>query len=213
MGKYIFLLIAYLVGSIPFSYLLGKYIKKDDIRNKGSGNLGASNAFRVFGTIIGILVMILDTLKSGLFVLAVKEGWLGPDLFHPVIYGAIAVFGHIYPVWMKFKGGKGVASSFGLLAFYFWPLPIALLPVFIITIVTTRIASIASTAVTILAFLGTILFYILNVNGYTYFQDFDLTFLITVSLLTTLILFKHRHNYIRIIKGTENKVVFKKKKA
>lgn len=213
MEKYIFLLIAYLVGSIPFSYLLGKYIKKDDIRKKGSGNLGASNAFRVFGTIIGVMVMILDTLKSGLFVLAVKEGWFGANLFHPVIYGFVAVLGHIYPVWMKFKGGKGVASSFGLLAFYFWPLPIALLPVFIITIVTTRIASIASTAVTILAFLGTLLFYILNIKGYSYFQDFDLTFLITISLLMVLILFKHRKNYIRIIQGNENKVIFKKKKA
>ncbi|MFA7105944.1 MAG: glycerol-3-phosphate acyltransferase, partial [Candidatus Izemoplasmatales bacterium] len=63
MIKYLFLIIAYLIGSIPFSYILGKYIKKDDIRKHGSGNLGATNAFRVFGAIVGISVMLLDTLK------------------------------------------------------------------------------------------------------------------------------------------------------
>ncbi len=133
MLKYLFLLLAYLVGSIPFSYLLGKHIKKDDIRKRGSGNLGTTNAFRVFGVLIGISVLILDTLKSGMFIPIVNSLSETNEMFPSLIYGAVAVIGHIFPVWMNFKGGKGVASSFGILLFFYPLIPLLLTPVFVIT--------------------------------------------------------------------------------
>ena len=209
MFKYLFILIAYLVGSIPFSYIIGKYIKKDDIRKHGSGNLGTSNAFRVFGAIVGVAVLILDTLKSGILVLAVSNNWFEVDMFHPLIYGSVAVIGHIYPVWMKFKGGKGVASSFGMLIFYFWPIPVLLLPVFIVTVLISKYASLASTIVTICAFLTGVILFIFKVRP----EIIGVEYLIITGLLMLLIMFKHRTNYVRIYNGTENKVSFKRKKV
>lgn len=206
MIKYLFLIIAYLIGSIPFSYILGKYIKKDDIRKHGSGNLGTSNAFRVFGALVGISVLILDTLKSGIFVLLAKELANNYDMFPAIIYGAVAVIGHIFPVWMKFKGGKGVASAFGILLFFYWPIPISLLPVFVITLLISKYASLSSTVVTILAFLSGLVLYL--VGG----TPIDLVFVITTGLLMLLIMFKHRSNYRRILDGNENKIIFRKKK-
>jgi len=210
MTKYIFILIAYLVGSIPFSYLLGKYIKKDDIRKKGSGNLGTTNAFRVFGAVIGVAVLVLDTLKSGLFVLIIRHtDWIQAEMFPSLIYGAVAVVGHVFPIWMKFKGGKGVASSFGLLIFYYWPIPIALLPVFIGTLLISKYASLASTLVAISIFITGLVLYTFGVIPNT----INLLYVVVTGLLMLLILFKHRTNYARIYHGTENKIEFKKKKV
>jgi glycerol-3-phosphate acyltransferase PlsY len=208
MLKFVFLLLAYLVGSIPFSYIIGKYIKKDDIRKKGSGNLGTTNAFRVFGAIIGIAVLILDTLKSGLFILLIEHtGWFeGIEMFPSIIYGAVAVIGHIFPVWMKFKGGKGVASSFGMVLFYYWPIAVALLPVFVIILLISKYASLASTIVTILVFLSGLVIYL--IGGV---PEIDLVFVIVSGLLMLLIMYKHRSNYARIKAGNENKIIFKKK--
>jgi len=206
MTKYLFILLAYLIGSIPFSYILGKYIKKGDIRKHGSGNLGTTNAFRVFGAIIGIAVLILDTLKSGILVLAIANDWFGVDMFHPLIYGSVAVLGHIYPVWMKFKGGKGVASSFGMLIFYYWPIPVLLLPVFVTTLLLSKFASLASTVVTVCAFIAGVILYFVGV------PEIDLYYVVITGLLMLLILFKHRSNFKRILAGNENKIEFKKKK-
>jgi len=208
MIKYLFLIIAYLIGSIPFSYILGKYIKKDDIRKHGSGNLGATNAFRVFGAIVGISVMLLDTLKSGLIILILEHtSWFEAiDLFPSIVYGAIAVLGHVFPIWMKFKGGKGVASAFGALLFYYPPVALILLPVFIITIVLTKYVSLGSTIVTICAFLLG-----LGLHLFTNIEQMDLTFVVTTGLMMVLIIFKHRTNYRRLLDGNENKIKLRKK--
>lgn len=208
MIKYLFILLAYLIGSIPFSYILGKYIKKDDIRKHGSGNLGTTNAFRVFGAVIGISVLILDTLKSGLFILFIEHTNLfeGVEMFPSLIYGAVAVIGHVFPIWMKFKGGKGVASAFGVLLFYYWPLAIGLLPFFIITLKVSKYASLASTVATTLAFLVGLVLYLIDFS-----EVFDLLFVVTTGVMLIIILFKHRSNFRRILDGNENKVNFRKK--
>lgn len=207
MLKYLFLLLAYLVGSIPFSYLLGKHIKKDDIRKRGSGNLGTTNAFRVFGVLIGISVLILDTLKSGMFIPIVNSLSETNEMFPSLIYGAVAVIGHIFPVWMNFKGGKGVASSFGILLFFYPLIPLLLTPVFVITIIISKYASLASTVVTILAFVSGLVLYLIGI------PPIDLVYVITTFILMLIIIYKHRSNYRRIIDGNENKITFKKKKV
>jgi acyl phosphate:glycerol-3-phosphate acyltransferase len=206
MTKYIFLIIAYLIGSIPFSYILGKYLKKEDIRKHGSGNLGTTNAFRVFGKIIGISVLIFDTFKSGLFVFFIEyTDIFQVEMFPSLIYGALAVIGHIFPVWMKFKGGKGVASSFGVLVFYAPLLALAILPFFIATMLISKYVSLASCVATTLTFLSGLVLFILDV------ERFDLVFVIITGIMLILVLFKHRQNFVRIINGNENRVNFRKK--
>lgn len=209
MTKYLFIIIAYLIGSIPFSYILGKSIKKDDIRKRGSGNLGTSNAFRVFGALIGFSVLILDSFKSGIFILLIDYTTIFEtlDMFPSYIYSAVAVIGHIFPIWMKFKGGKGVASAFGLIIFYYWPIAVGLLPVFIIIVMISKFASLGSTIVTVLAFIISLILFFTGAV-----PKIDLLFVITVGILMLIILYKHRSNFQRIINGNENKISFKKKK-
>jgi len=205
MFKFVLVIIAYLIGSIPFSYILGKFIKKDDIRKHGSGNLGTTNAYRVFGKVIGTLVLILDTLKGGLIVFLLQKElvFINQDLFHPLIYGFAAVLGHVFPVWFKFKGGKGVATSFGLLLGYAPIMSLSILPAFIIIELSTRYVSIASVVSTVIAFyVGLALYFGSN------FLQYDLTFVIVLFLAVVLIFWRHKNNFHRIRQGTENKISF-----
>lgn len=209
MWKYLFIVIAYILGSIPFSYLLGRYFRHDDIRKHGSGNIGTTNAFRVFGKIIGITVLILDMAKSGLLVFLLKYDiiFAHTDMFSPLIYGFAAVIGHIFPVWLKFKGGKGVATSFGLLLAYSPITAVALIPMFIAITVLTRYVSLASTFTTLtVAYLGTFLYLNRGDN-----PDYNLTFMIILILITILIFVRHSSNFKRIRNGTENKISIGKK--
>ena len=204
MWKYLFILIAYLLGSIPFSYILGKSVKHEDIRKYGSGNIGTTNAFRVFGKLIGVLVLILDTTKSGLMVYLIQytDVFGDMDLFPALIYGFAAVLGHVFPVWFKFKGGKGVATAFGLLLVYSPVIALALLPIFIATEVITRYVSLASTGTTVVYLVVALTLYFTGYNPELY----NLTYVIITSLATLLILIRHKSNFDRIRKGNENKV-------
>lgn len=203
MWKFVFILIAYLIGSIPFSYILGRSIKHEDIRRHGSGNIGTTNAFRVFGNIIGVLVLILDTAKGGLMVYLMDYTHVfdGITMFHPLIYGFAAVLGHVFPVWFKFRGGKGAATSFGLLLAYSPIVAVVLIPIFLGTVITTHYASLAST--------GTTVVYV--VVAYTLFfthfhpEIYNLTYVIITTLATLLILIRHSRNFVRIKHGEENR--------
>jgi len=188
MLKYVFVIIAYLLGSIPFSYLLGRLLKGEDIRRKGSGNLGATNAYRVFGKLVGTLVLLLDSIKGGILVALMKYTGIfsGLDLFHPLVYGFFAVIGHIFPIWFKFKGGKGVASAFGMLLAYNPLLALIVMPVFLLTEFLTRYVSVASTVASLFSFLYALV--------YVLYKQTDWFFLIitflTVSLITRLLQFR-----------------------
>lgn len=200
--EYIFLFIAYIIGSIPFSYIFGKKFKNKDLRKHGSGNLGTTNAFRVLGNTIGVLVMVLDIIKSGILVLIIR---FNPELFgvtmlHPMFYGFASVFGHIYPIWMKFKGGKGVASSFGIIIAYAPWIGIPLIPFFIFVAYVSKYISLASTST---ALVTSIFTFILYFNQYD--PHYDLEFFIIVLLVSTLIFIKHKQNFIRLFHDNENK--------
>ncbi|MBI9009281.1 MAG: glycerol-3-phosphate 1-O-acyltransferase PlsY [Tenericutes bacterium] len=205
MFKFVLVIIAYLIGSIPFSYILGKFIKKDDIRKHGSGNLGTTNAYRVFGKVIGTLVLILDTLKGGLVVYLFKNDviFVNSDLLHPLIYGFAAVLGHVFPIWFKFKGGKGVATSFGLMLGYAPLMALSILPAFIIMVLSTRYVSIASVISTVIAFYVGLAMYF---GGE--FPHYDLTFVFILFISVILIFWRHKNNFHRIRQGTENKTKF-----
>ena len=112
-----FLLISYLIGSIPFSLLIGKLFLNVDVREHGSKNPGATNAIRVLGRKWGVPVFFLDVLKGVVPVLIISLGAFN-DMFHPLYYGLMAMIGHVYPLFLKFKGGKAVATSFGVFIAY-----------------------------------------------------------------------------------------------
>jgi len=205
---YILLFLAYIIGSIPFSYLFGKKFKNKDLRKHGSGNLGTTNAFRVLGSAIGIIVLILDISKSGLLVLLVYHNPVifGIEMFHPIFYGFASVLGHVFPIWMKFKGGKGVASSFGMIVVYAPWIGIPLIPFFLFITLISKYISLASTSTAMVtSIIALILYFNSNVAIY------DIEFLIIVIICSTIIFVKHKQNFIRIVQNNENKTYLFKK--
>ena len=202
------LIIAYFIGSIPFAYIYGKLFRKIDIRQHGSGNVGATNVLRVFGKKAGIIVLLLDILKGYLPVmmamclvshLPLFSGGLDEAL--PVLVGIFAILGHTFTVFLSFKGGKGVATSAGVFL-ALSPLTIAgALLIFTIVVLITKYVSLGSMfAAVFLVITHSIIFSRCeSANPYIFY------FAILLSLF---IIYKHKSNISRLIKGTENKIKF-----
>ncbi len=187
---------SYLIGSIPFSYLIPKWIGKIDIRTMGSGNTGTTNVVRTLGMKVGVLALIGDFPK-GIIPALIGLLWLGE--LGGIIGGSMAVIGHCYPVWLKFKGGKGVATSAGILIVLMPDICILLLIGQFIIIALTKYMSLASL---LSAVLLPILAFI--------FSKSDQMVLFSIGL-ALFVIFRHRSNLFRLIKGTETKLVAKKK--
>jgi len=198
--RFILLILAYLFGSIPFSFLYGKIFTGKDIRQYGSGNIGTTNAFRVFGKPIGFATLFSDTLKSGLIVFLILNTNLfeGVELFHPLVYGIASVLGHIFPVWFRFKGGKGVAASFGLLLVYNFWIGLAAVLVFLLAEYLSRYVSVSSTVAAVFTL------FVVSIRHFFFVRDLWLV-IITVALVV-LIVWRHKANYVRLKNGTENRV-------
>ncbi len=213
----IFLIISYLIGSIPFGLVLGKLIEEKDIREYGSGNIGSTNAIRVLGKKVGFLVFICDVLKGIIIILLVKilswtNVWNSPiDLF---FYGAAAIIGHVYPIFLDFKGGKAVATSLGVLIILTPLSAITCLIAFLIIFFITGYVSLSSTAATITAMITAWILYIVGFQATNFLDYFisspGLTEAICYTFLSALIICKHINNYKRLLNGTESN--FKKKK-
>lgn len=196
--KLIFLFIlTYFMGSLPNGVFVGKGLRGIDIREHGSNNSGATNAFRVLGAKYGLLVLVLDALK-GLLPLYIGAQ-LGVEGNILVILGVTAVIGHTFSPFLKFKGGKGVATSLGIFL-YLAPIPMLItLGVFIILVGITKYVSLGSIVSSIL--LPALLLF-MPVNSRV--GDSKGVFLIS-ALLGSYIIYKHRANIKRLINGTENK--------
>ena len=195
-------MIAYLIGSIPFGWLMGKLFFKEDIRASGSGNIGATNALRRFGTKAGVIVLLLD-LSKGLVVMGLANRYLMPQSLDYTLAAAFVILGHIYPIWLGFKGGKGVATAAGAFIMIApLPLVIALLA-FIITVFISRYVSLGSivAALTLLVCMGI----------YHVYKPMHYSMLILVALLVGLIIYKHKANIKRLVRGEENRISFSKK--
>jgi glycerol-3-phosphate acyltransferase PlsY len=207
----IFLIISYLLGSIPWALIVGKLVKGIDITEHGSKNMGATNAFRVLGFKYGLLVFALDALKGGIILFIMKHNFfnfdLGDFIIHPLSYGACAFLGHLFPIFAKFKGGKGMATASGIVLFYH---PIAFtagLITFIIVIITTRFVSLSS-CVTAIAVLITSFFF--KDNYYITIGDITITYFSQILIFICIFLIvKHIPNFKRIINHTESKINFK----
>ncbi len=201
---YYMLVLAYLLGSIPMGWILAKLIFKTDIRAKGSGNIGATNALRQFGTKVGVLVLILDMIK-GIVAVLLANSLLGLDNVMVPVCGLIAILGHIYPVWLGFKGGKGVATAAGVgLALAPLSIPLAL-AVFILVVYKTRYVSLGSIIAAIVWGLSLIYF------AYQSAMANWGIMAVVVVVVVAVIIGKHKQNIQRLRNGTENKISFTKK--
>ena len=212
----LFLVISYLIGSIPFGLLLGKVFKGIDIREYGSGNIGSTNAIRVLGKKVGYLVFLCDVLKGMLVIIILKildstGVWTTPISF--IFYGAAAIIGHSFSIFLEFKGGKAVATSLGVVLIL-TPIPaIACLIIFGIILFTTGYVSLASTGATLTVVITTWILYAIGYEATNVLDYFISTpGLVTTIIYTTisaLIFLKHTKNYKRLLAGTESS--FKKK--
>lgn len=193
----IIILLGYLIGSIPFALIIGKGFYNTDIRKSGSGNLGGTNAGRTLGRKAGIAVMVLDILKAFFaIILAVALTKAFNMDVDPKIAGLAAVFGHSYPIFAGFRGGKGVACAAGyLLATN----PLLLLVGIIILLINLRIHHMVSLGVIITLVIVAIISYFIPI-----FESDKYS----VTVVAAFIIFQHRSNIKRIINGTENKVTW-----
>ncbi len=195
--------LAYLLGSIPFGYLIVRASGGGDVRETGSGGTGATNVTRRAGKGAGVLTLALDALKGAAAVLVARlvltEGF-GVDWW--VAAAAVAVVaGHVFPVWLGFRGGKGVATGLGVFAVL---APLALLcalPVFVLVVWATRYVSLGSIAATVMMPLAV---WALNARNSTRGVEF-LHVLTAASVGGALIIFMHRANIGRLLRGEENK--------
>src|SRR5664279_4462323 len=122
--------IAYLLGSIPFGYLLVRVFRKEDIRKQGSGNIGATNVARSGAKGLGLATLLLD-LGKGYAAVKIAQ-YIAPGMYDVAVAAAVAaVVGHVFPVWLKFRGGKGVATALGVFLALTWPSAVAILLVFV----------------------------------------------------------------------------------
>lgn len=216
--KYGLLVLAYLLGSIPFSVILGKKFKGIDVREHGSGNPGGTNSLRFLGKSIGYSVLFLDGLKAGLIIFLIQINVLdGALLLHPLAYGVAAAVGHVYSVYIKFKGGKAVAATVGMsLAFN----PFFAIIMMICFFIALRIWKYVSVSSTVAVATGVLLGIISGFTGsmMTFGGLVDLgggnwSIALFYSLLLCLVAFRHKKNFNNIKNGVEPKVkLFDKKK-
>lgn len=195
-------LIAYFLGSIPFGFIIAKLFFKEDIRASGSGNIGATNAMRQFGTGVGILVLTFDILKGVAAVLVAKH--LLPSHSPELAIAAFcAILGHVFPIWLGFKGGKGVAVAAGVFVALTPLTVLGALAGFIVVVAITRYVSLGSlAAATALGISNTIIEFKLDR------PDYALLILIWIAVI--MIFVKHIENISRLKNKTENKISFKK---
>ena len=197
MERLLCIVIGYCFGCISPSYILGKILRGIDIRNYGSGNAGTTNTIRVLGGKTGVVTLILDILKA-VAAMAVC-GWIyGFDAKNFMLWSGIGVIlGHNYPFYMQFRGGKGVASTIGIIAMLDWRLFLgAGLPALALVAIT-RYVSLGSLVFTLLSFIGGIVLYCRAAGGWE--------IILLLGLLTASVFWRHRSNIGRLCHGTERK--------
>ena len=189
--SFLLILVSYLLGAIPFGLLIGK-IKHIDIREKGSGNIGATNVFRTLGPVPGATVFLLDLLK-GTGAVMIGRAFSGDPLII-VLCGLVAVIGHSFPVYLGFKGGKGAATGLGVLLGVAPDIFLFALLIFLVTVALTRYVSVGSmlTAVAVLT-----AFLVLGQPS---------QYSVAAALIALVIFLRHRPNIKRLIAGTEPRI-------
>lgn len=191
----IFLVIAYLIGSISSAIIICKVCQFPDPRKHGSGNPGATNVIRTGSKKAGLLVFVCDFLKG--LVAVYLASFFGVTLIALSLVAATVVIGHIYPVFFQFKGGKGVATAFGAILALYWPLALIMALVWLICLLLTRYVSLASVATA-----ASSVIFCLVLHPFPY--EFG------VLIIAGLIAFRHKDNLVRLLEGKESKIKLRK---
>jgi len=194
------IIVSYLIGSIPTAYIFGKKLKGIDIREHGSGNVGATNVFRVLGKKPGIIVLLLDILKGVIAVVVVSDLLGLTEVIHRVILAVVVVCGHNWTIFLKFKGGKGIATSFGALIgltikiAVIRPVLLWVVLIWLACFLTTRIISVSSILAT------TCLPIIMALT------DQEITIICLGIMLCIFVVLRHKANIRRLFAGQEPRV-------
>ena len=193
------IVLSYLVGSIPNGYIAGKLFKGIDIRDYGSGNIGFTNVLRVLGVVPGIIVLLADVGKGVVAVLAISQlGGIQSNALTPYmreLCGGLAMIGHVWTIFLKFRGGKGVATSLGVFIGLFWQAGLISLGVWIVLVAITRYVSLGSILLCISFCIATF------VTGGQYIWGVR----ILALAITAIVIYRHKGNIQRLIKGEERK--------
>src|SRR6185295_17898873 len=188
-------LLGYLLGSIPFGFLLTRFAGLGDVRLIGSGNIGATNVLRTGSRWVAALTLFLDILKGFVPVFLAARLWSGDAA---IVAGIAALAGHILPVWLRFKGGKGVATYIGVLFGLFWPLGVLFILIWLIIAFGSRISSLAALAATAITV----------ATGFAITEG-RLPFALLV--IAVVIFITHRGNLLRLLRNQEPKISFTRK--
>lgn len=196
----IVVVLSYFLGNINGALLISRLIMKDDVRKHGSGNAGLTNFFRTYGGFQSLLVIVIDIGKCILACLIAQ--WILPQtgLYAKMAAGSICVLGHSYPVLEGFRGGKGIMCGFAMALSTDWRIAAIILAVFVAVIVFTRFVS-----------LGSVLAASAFLVSYLVFYWDDPTVYILAAVTAAFVIFRHKENIVRLVKGTENKLTFHKK--
>jgi glycerol-3-phosphate acyltransferase PlsY len=201
----ILLLITYLLGSIPFGYIVSK-MKGVDITKVGSKNIGMANVFRNVGPVYGVIVLFLDAFKGFLpTFIAINYKLLD---YQVLMIGLASIIGHSFSIFLRFKGGKGVATSFGVFLAISPIISVMGLIIWIISVLITRYSSLGSILAAFVVFVISFSYLIFNFNFNIFMSEYkgSKIFLISLIIVSFIILAKHRDNFIKIIQGKENKL-------
>jgi acyl phosphate:glycerol-3-phosphate acyltransferase len=185
----LFVLFSYLLGAVPFGFIVYYLTERKDIRSEGSGNIGATNVLRTKGKSAAIITLFLDIAKGALPVLYGLKHFDSPVIV--IAGGVAAILGHLFPVYIKFKGGKGIATFLGVFLVYYFPAALIFGITFIITVYFTRYISAGSIAAVIAVFFAILFSHVVEVS-------------ILVSIIAVLLTLRHSDNIHRIAAGEEN---------
>jgi glycerol-3-phosphate acyltransferase PlsY len=194
-------ILGYLIGSIPVGFILCKLIRGIDIREHGSGNIGMTNVMRTIGVKAGILVFFADVAKGAV---AVALAWpifsSSPEMvaWGQMAGGASAVIGHSWPVYIGFRGGKGIATGFGALMVMFWPVGLITFAIFLTVVGLSRYVSLGSILGSLTMLAAMIPFVVYGSEAFAY--------VVFGLLVVPMVIFRHRDNIGRLLSGTESKI-------
>ena len=193
--------ISYFLGSLPTGFLIGKYLKNIDLRNIGSGSTGATNVLRNVGKWPALFVFIVDVGKGLIAVIIAKE-FANQDLidsnqgYMEVIAGISAISGHIWPIWLKGKGGKAVATGLGMFLALSWKVGLACFGIFLLVLAKSKFVSLSSISAAIL----------LPIFMFFYVGNFTNPYFYISLIVALLVIWKHRTNINRLLNGKESKI-------
>ncbi|MDI9597360.1 MAG: glycerol-3-phosphate 1-O-acyltransferase PlsY, partial [Atribacterota bacterium] len=194
--KYFLILLSYLMGSIPFGYLVGKYLKGIDIREYGSGNIGVANIFRIMGTKYALIVLIGDCLKGYIAVLIAKNIITAESEYWVLlIIGLFAIIGHNWSIFLNFKGGKGIATTYGVVLSFFPYIAIIAAIIWSVIVLKTKFAALGSIISVFSMIILSLIF------------STPIEFKIFIVSIFIFAIIRHLNNIDRLLKKEENKII------